>query len=590
MAAEHSTIRPVGDPGSKDTIEMIRSRLNDCISHHPECSQDLLGDCVPSETLLPSRVVEVGENAARLISSDRATGRYATLSHCWGGHTPIMTLKENLSNHLAKLPFSRLPKTFREAINLCFILGIPYLWIDSLCIVQDDGDDWLIEAQKMGQYYANAFFTIAANAAKNGDQGCFVAREEEIVARFPCNPADLSSGYMQIRPQTTWLYKELYSDLDDLHGHDMTRLNSRAWVLQESILSRRIIHCAKTQVYWECHHHIVAESDRSFTSRIDYENAIGGLSKRRLRDGIKGISRASRCAKNASGIETTRDIAMLRQDFYREWIHLLYQYTSCGLTKPRDRLPALLGIAERLGASIDLEYLHGHWNDNSIFFLCSLLWFSNPSIDSSVRPTRMLMRAPSWSWASVEGRVQFYQRQNEHRQNILDDENLLKVVDIAFVSPYCQPGHQALILMGSLHFAFVDTKQTTTRSYCRYNLWMEPLTELINDRTFDGIQEHFFQTEESLPRDVRDGLVCLGLAYLDCGDERAEKLWMVPVDVHRDQTPGRRSNAYYCLLLSLVGMDEETPVFRKVGYAETNRIPVHDGFFSKSQCCRFIII
>jgi hypothetical protein len=100
---------------------------------------------------------------------------YACLSHRWGsGPQTHLTLKKNLETYMQHgIPSAKLPLTFRHAVHICRTLGIMYLWIDCLCIVQDDHEDWCTQAVKMGDIYERAFVTIAASSAANPSHGCF---------------------------------------------------------------------------------------------------------------------------------------------------------------------------------------------------------------------------------------------------------------------------------------------------------------------------------------------------------------------------------------------------------------------------------
>jgi hypothetical protein len=124
---------------------------------------------------LPTRVIDIGLNndSLFLFTSFGKSARYAALSHCWGGNKIMTTTKATLKNREERLEFSKLPRTFQHAVDITRQIGLQYLWIDSLCIVQDSSE-WDIEASKMAQIYANSCVTIAADGAEDGDGGCFV--------------------------------------------------------------------------------------------------------------------------------------------------------------------------------------------------------------------------------------------------------------------------------------------------------------------------------------------------------------------------------------------------------------------------------
>src|ERR1700744_2598321 len=145
-------------------------RIEDCASKH-RCRST--GDSV-----LPTRVIEVGDpGRIRLMVPNGAMGRYVCLSHCWGGLQPLKTTKENLSSHLHSIPPQSIPKTYQDAIELTRLLGIKYLWIDSLCIIQDSTEDWGKESASMCAVYENCDIVIAATSAKDATEGFLRTRE-----------------------------------------------------------------------------------------------------------------------------------------------------------------------------------------------------------------------------------------------------------------------------------------------------------------------------------------------------------------------------------------------------------------------------
>ncbi|KAK2050895.1 HET-domain-containing protein, partial [Colletotrichum caudatum] len=128
---------------------------------------------------LVNEVVDVGVDGRReprLIVTGGAVGRYTTLSHCWGPRPVIRTTSRTIDDHLGALPLDGLPPTFRDAVSITRSLGIRYVWIDSLCIVQDSEEDWELESARMGAVYASSYLTIAASASPDSTGGCFAPR------------------------------------------------------------------------------------------------------------------------------------------------------------------------------------------------------------------------------------------------------------------------------------------------------------------------------------------------------------------------------------------------------------------------------
>lgn len=102
---------------------------------------------------------------------------YICLSHCWGDFQPIRTTTTNIEDHKKSIPWQFLPQTFQDAIDLTRFLSIRYLWIDSLCIIQDDRDDWAKESAAMASVYGNSYLTISATAAANCSKGLYASSD-----------------------------------------------------------------------------------------------------------------------------------------------------------------------------------------------------------------------------------------------------------------------------------------------------------------------------------------------------------------------------------------------------------------------------
>ena len=158
-------------------MAQISQWLKNCSSYHQQCRPPMP---VPSSKL---RMLDLsssnpsGLEMIRLVEGVKLTTRFAALSHCWGMTQYLITKKASLDEHKRGIPFIRLAKTFQDAITTCRFLGIYYLWIDTLCIIQDDRNDWKEESQKMGHLYQYAYLVISADAAKDSSVGCFTQRE-----------------------------------------------------------------------------------------------------------------------------------------------------------------------------------------------------------------------------------------------------------------------------------------------------------------------------------------------------------------------------------------------------------------------------
>lgn len=200
----------------------------------------------------PTRVIDVGDDngsPVRLVEDERkSTKRYLALSHRWGDLSEkekFCTLEGNINDLKREIPYDRLPKSFQDAVRLTRALQVQYLWIDSLCIIQDNNQDWETEAQKMEDVFSNAYCTIAASSAESSRKGFLGERKQRDV----------------ISIQTPSGLLHLAEPIDDFSSHvENSVLNSRVWVFQERALSRRTIHFTTTQTYWECGRGVFCET------------------------------------------------------------------------------------------------------------------------------------------------------------------------------------------------------------------------------------------------------------------------------------------------------------------------------------------
>ncbi|KAH8603101.1 heterokaryon incompatibility protein-domain-containing protein [Bisporella sp. PMI_857] len=293
-------------------------------------------------------------------------GSYITLSHCWGSSKQLTTTRSTLAARISGITFDELPKTFQDAVLLSRILKISYLWIDSLCICQDDEEDWERESAKMATVYASSYLTVAAIAATNSADGLFALRIPPQFVEIKYTFANGTIGRALAFAVPIWreVNPQKYTHL----SHEP--LSSRAWALQERALARRTLHYGNNQMYFECSTRFEAEDGFRFTGH--YYPVL-----RRFRKEINDKS---------------------NQAMMDYWQDLIRAYSSRKLTKASDKLPAISGLAELMQeAFINQEYLAGLWSGSLVEQLC---WFTD---ENTLRIPEL--RAPSWSWASCDGKI-----------------------------------------------------------------------------------------------------------------------------------------------------------------------------------------
>ncbi|KAF2492847.1 HET-domain-containing protein, partial [Lophium mytilinum] len=358
--------------GSGSALGFLATKYRECLKHHNQCSPR-----PSSSAWYPSRVIEVGENRGdpihlRETKNFSDQGPYFTLSHCWGQSHPFALKKDTVSTLKAGLPVHKLPKTFQDAVTVAQHFQVRYLWIDSLCIFQDDIDDWSAESGDMRNVYSRAACNIGATAATNSDGGLFFNRDpavflpRRIQGSWAPSPNSENSKFPSAG--------SYYCDNQDVWFDNVEKapLNKRAWVSQERYLSPRILHFGARQVFWECQHCKASEV------------YPGGLPKWAMLT----------WSDDASSLARPHEI-------YYLWAVFRISYTECEMTKEEDKLVAIRGIAQDVTEALDDNLVAGLWRNRIIEELC----WSMESWSGTALARPLKWRAPTWSWASTNGTV-----------------------------------------------------------------------------------------------------------------------------------------------------------------------------------------
>lgn len=350
-------------------------------------------------------------------TSTPSNGPYATLSHCWGATSHLKLLKDNMLEFRRGIPLSTLPSVYREAIDIALRLGVSNLWIDSLCIIQDDTDDWLREAGRMFEIYRHASFNIGATGAADGDGRCFVDHDLDLLG--PClfdydrgsvadkeaaGPGDKETETehsMPIHPDSTWHVVEETYWANRLYQQPLIR---RAWVLQERLISPRMIHFGQDQIYWECHQLHACETYPWGPAALYSLQAHKTVRTATIRDVYMKMIEVGpdrRTMIDPNPLLPTVDTPDNELALWA-WADIVQKYNDLDLTVPRDKFVALSGLAKLMQGLVQDEYVAGLWKSCMI---TGLLWKIPQPKQQRTAHTLSGSSIPTWSWASVHGEL-----------------------------------------------------------------------------------------------------------------------------------------------------------------------------------------
>ncbi|KAL2689170.1 hypothetical protein Neosp_003222 [[Neocosmospora] mangrovei] len=367
------------DAGSKAHFKVMREWIRSCDNTH---------HCLPEQlNFIPSRLIHISRldpDSVRLV--ERGGGlnqpvKYAALSHRWGtGHGELFcTITANIQGLKGGFMASNLPKTFLDAVVVTHGLGLEYLWIDSICIIQDDGEDWNIESKLMEQVFSSAYCSLAASCSSGTNDGFLKARPQR-----RCIP--MTSG------DATYYACE---NIDDFGTHvDQSELNQRGWVMQERALSRRTIYFVENQSYWECGGGVRCETMTKMNKYALEAQPLCPVADPRY-------SRKASFLGDANFPHSAEKyVKGLKIEFFQD---LYVRYSKLALSFASDRPVAIRGLENRLlstfkttgGYGLIERYLHR-----------SLLWKRGGETLRRIAPTRG-GAVPSWSWMAYDGAIDY---------------------------------------------------------------------------------------------------------------------------------------------------------------------------------------
>ncbi|KXH53515.1 hypothetical protein CSIM01_12758 [Colletotrichum simmondsii] len=354
---------------SDRSFARARQWLRQCVDHH---------DCGKARgSFYPRRLLDLRDDQVRLVETAKASnfqGPYVCLSHRWGDakFSRLTSTTENIHMHMGGIEWGDIPKTFQDAIVICRRLSVEYLWIDTLCILQDfpemsdeqkriTGADFAAENSAMARIYQNSYFTIYASVSTNMASGIFSSRHYG-THQIKIGDANGKESIMRIRERTS-------------HFTPPTDLETRGWTFQEYLLPCRVLKFGPFDISWKCNQAYICECQHN-TGAAHWREEL---------------ARHALPPQNSAEAEEW-------------WAGILRQYTMRHLAKDEDKLPALSGLAQLYHQLTRDAYLAGLWQASLPH---CLLWFNTTKAGTypmklGIGQRPLITRAPSWSWASLD--------------------------------------------------------------------------------------------------------------------------------------------------------------------------------------------
>lgn len=424
-------LQVIPDSSSQAAMDRASRWLSHCLEHDEACE-------IPNEDFMPRMLIDVtSEESSRepFLFEPSVVAPYACLSYCWGSDTEgiLRTTTKNVESHHEAIPLTEMPLGVQDAIAVCRGLKVPYLWVDSLCIVQDDPVAWLEDASQMDRIYLHSRLTIAAQEPSSckarflgpqtfGQPGW----QQHFTADIPSAPEE---------PPLEIFVRANFDGSSEEKEEDVERsLDRRGWCLQESLLPSRRLCFNGDEMIWECLCRTICECGHILwkPQPFGFGRLGAHLKAKRLKAevAVSHPQPARPWYEEYHGYDYSRRGTGYPETPYRRWRDIVSEYSQRSLSRRKDRLSAVSGLAKlvREGLPRDQEgedgghaeeYLAGLWKRELHF---DLTWtVQHPKADpedneGSLIDTKEQVRAmeddrsriPSWSWASVEAPVKYH--------------------------------------------------------------------------------------------------------------------------------------------------------------------------------------
>jgi hypothetical protein len=304
------------------------------------------------------------------VNDNMFPAEYVALSYCWGASPSFKTTRKNIDQLKQGFKLSDIPKTLQDAVKVARQLGAGYIWIDAICIIQNDAADWEKESGMMDDVYNNAYVTIAALSAASVADGFLHLRRDplQITRSWSDEHGATTVLVAQEKIRTGLHASTLRNNWEPTLGTqegDFDPVQSRGWCFQEEILSRRFVASSRQEMQWSCRATSCCQC-----GLLDHDGNTGALCQ----------------------------APSIQNDPFGFWAEMLQFYTQRSLTFPKDRLPAISGLARAVQRSTSADYVAGIWLQD---LKRNLNWMPQDDI----MPCPSTYRAPSFSWASIDSPI-----------------------------------------------------------------------------------------------------------------------------------------------------------------------------------------
>ncbi|SPO02586.1 uncharacterized protein DNG_05259 [Cephalotrichum gorgonifer] len=501
--------------GSAECLKLAGDLLSSCLNGHKSCSSHY-----PAASEFPTRIIDVQGPEPKLIDGAGRQGTFAALSYCWGGDTTFKLTKATEAQFRAGRPHDDFPATLRDAISVTRALGLQYLWIDALCIIQDSAEDWAREAARMRDVYRGAVVTIAAACAAATVEGIFRDR------RAPSEPRcwlDWRNGENPL-PR---VFLRPGAEISDSRMNQ-SALSSRGWILQETLLAPRTLWFGAEQICFECPNGSVEESGRHIRVMEMYRSKeylhilrrdalpiwrrrlVSLLKRLRLPLAVLVPYPSLTTIVGARDLETLRHRALMwhpltiqgnfkppatpvGMSHFDLWIKIIENYSCRALTNTTDTLPALSGLANEFHRATGDTYVAGLWKGDILRGLC---WNRTPQRKrlpngrieyQSCVPERYL--APSWSWAGCHGRIVLFGPQSQF-DPVTPFAKIVEIdIQLTYEDPFGAISAGSITLSGPLLRLGTVQSLNAAQSPTPYPNLMKDISPLIKDLVVQGYGE-----------------------------------------------------------------------------------------------------